>query len=1299
MDIDPKKPIQIWEWTSKDKKNKFEINNIYQDDQIEEAVQKILNHLNYTNIYIWSDDEIIEFSTSTELNNINPFKYDYSKKITKLTYTQKKGLFLYSKINLLNYDTVKHDKKITDIFFKYDRSVVNINQKTLDDLYNQSNKNNIQTIIISFYEFESYIKLDKVLKYLYTNVYNDKKYDYDILFWVYDNYNKHITVSNTTNYSTILTELNEEQYENEQLILIKFLNNTTKYYYKITINSSGYINFKIYLDNKIYTIEKILHLKKEIIKSFTPIQDFTDVLVKAQIKLTANNFTKEEFNKNIKKIYNFINTHNNTNFYTYNRTSSNTQYYDISTYINELKNTSEQNDIVEILFYQQDESDKLSKKELKELIESVISNDKFDGTKHKKFYFPKKTFFTINKNDNYNMSITINNIKSILELFYFNFWISRITYTTKTTQPVNIKQASSSSSSSQSVRYDKSDNSSVLSSGSDLSGGAPSKKTTIRQLAKLRRLDGELFSQQYNNIKYASICQSNRQPLGLKTSEFIGKYENNVDNYLTIGENTYFCPRYWCPKSEKPLMKETDKCDSSDDTPVNIYNGKTGTFANVKERYVKYFDKKYKLPCCYAKLDDSDQHTDTENNNASNIHIYTMYNKEITEKRYGILPSVILDIINKANNNECSKKVNQKLTKNLCPFRTGMSENENDLMDILTFLLKYKSRKQLVKAIYNKLDFISFIALENGYIAREFMKRSVYKKELKKSDYFVKNTKVNINRTYLKYVEYAFNEYIDYLQNQKVLNPHYLYSVISLTLNYNLYIWKYKSENDLRFLTPLYCGYNDLKLLSESDIGIHIFYNLSIDKFEPIILKSTNNSKYTFITKNISIETNSDIDYNILDILHDYIVQNKFKYKIKTILLNNNLSVNHFVLANNAVIKIKNNFIEPIQLPRLLKLINYANIKLYDEFIHSDFEKNFNIIDNNNFVIIQNNLHVQRFHNSIIFYNKNITLLSEKKNNEKLQTIIDNIYYNNITDSIFQHEINNHKNITDWYNSYNFNNTFITDNIQYNKGNYSFSSKAINKYKSFFTTPFKTDFINYTDKSNTFGTVDMSNNKFVTGQSVLIPNNKWKKSYKLEYINSNNYNNESVFELLAIITKNKTAEIKELSLITTKILFGSEEGFKFLYYILNYKDIICNELNIINNTQVNVAYIKFDKNKEKYINAIIPKLQTSEIHLYAASELLDIVIIVIYYRSFKMKDTNDKSVEIKRNDIADISRGCNLFANVKIRNGNYKNFPLLMIYSDYKRLYFIKYYPKIIDIPQNIIDIINHKLSDYKPIP
>ena len=74
---------------------------------------------------------------------------------------------------------------------------------------------------------------------------------------------------------------------------------------------------------------------------------------------------------------------------------------------------------------------------------------------------------------------------------------------------------------------------------------------------------------------YAKSCGSNRQPMGLSNTKF-AKYKANanqyVDNYLTIGENTYFCPRYWCPTSEHPIKNATDKCEKGEETYKYIFN-------------------------------------------------------------------------------------------------------------------------------------------------------------------------------------------------------------------------------------------------------------------------------------------------------------------------------------------------------------------------------------------------------------------------------------------------------------------------------------------------------------------------------------------------------------------------------------------------------------------------------------------------------------------------------------------------------------------------------------------------------
>jgi hypothetical protein len=1340
----PKIPIQIYEWKSQTVINKpITINTIYRDDQIEVAIKKILNYFQYSDIYLWTDDEIIEFEPSIKFNNINPFLFDTNQDTNKLIINEKKGLFLFSKINIVNIETFKDNKKIKDVFFKYKRPNVTINEQSLNKLYDQVEESNIESTIITYYEFDTHVNLTKTLKYYYRK----NTYDYDILLWVYDNYNKHITVKNNKDYSVIISELDNIVYENEELIIIKYLSNI-KSYYKIIINNEGYVYVKLYLGNKIkYSIENVLKLKEEITKyfksNFKLDTIFNDLSLKAQTTFKVPNFSKDVFIEKSALVYNFINKQDN--FYIYNRTSNNKQSYDIESYIKELYTTltKDVNIIVSVLLPQIDVN--ATKSEILEFVNNVINNEQTNLTKTKKIIFTQKTFFTINKTDNYYISITVNNIKSILELGYFNFWLSKITYNSKSVKKIQDKSKQSSSDSSKKsssngslISDDPDGSSDSLGSFGSLSGGMPAKNAQIKQLNTLQILDPNLFnkSELYNSKTYAQNCQGNRQPMGLTNKKF-EQHKDNVDNYLSINNNTYFCPRYWCPISEKPILDKTKAtCDNKDEVPIDLYATKKGTFNKPDTpHYVAYYNVNYLKPCCYLKnkqvvlktdkssdksnkspdkkdnkgsaksdkKDNSDK-TDKTDNSASNIHIYKLYTKEIPEGRYGLLPSSILKLIdNKSPGLSCSDKLKSKQ----CAFRMGMKKSNSDLMDILTFLLNYDNRYDLVKAIYNKLDLIKFISLENGEIVREFMKKAIYKNERKLDTKVLKKTyNININALSLKNVHYAFNEFIDYLKNGKVTNPHYLYSIIAMTMNCNIYIWKYKNETNFHLLNPLYVNYADLKILSGNEKAINIFYNFNMNIFEPIVLKSTNDINYIFDFSNKkydnlrNIEIESKIDINILDKIREYVAFYKLQndYNIKIILLNNNLSVNHFVLNNNSVIKV--NIIEPILLNKLIEIINCKEIQLYDELMYTDnFIKTLDFKNKYNFEVIHSKLKPQLFDNSILYYNT-VTLHSETKNNKVLEEEVDIIYENNNVNSIFKHEIENHNNMTDWYNSYNFNNTFMTDNISYIKGKYSFSSKAIEKYKEFFRNKHKTEIIKISPENIKVTENIKLDLEFTKGQLDKL-RTKWN-SYNFYFVKSLNYKDDDIFDLLTKIMKiDRRDEIKLLTVNNMTKLFGSLEGFNLLCYILNYKTIICNILKLAISTPVVNIYDKFKKSKnitkEENINNIIPKLKTSEIHLFSATELYNIVIIVIHHRVYN--SLNKDKLPVKRNSIEDIGETCNMFINNTIKT-NYDKYPLLIIYSDDERLYFVdkQFYTKINEAPENIKEIIKYKIKTYKDL-
>jgi len=98
------------------------------------------------------------------------------------------------------------------------------------------------------------------------------------------------------------------------------------------------------------------------------------------------------------------------------------------------------------------------------------------------------------------------------------------------------------------------------------------------------------------------------------------------------------------------------------------------------------------------------------------------------------------------------------------------------------------------------------------------------------------------------------------------------------------------------------------------------------------------------------------------------------------------------------------------------------------------------------------------------------------------------------------------------------------------------------------------------------------------------------------------------------------------------------------------------------------------------MNEIIEKLNTSIIDVEASTQFVNINFIVIQYRIFS-KNTNP---EIKRNSIQDIIGNCNIF----FYNFDY---PLIILYTDDTRLYFVNYYNQTLNAPENIKEILRYK--------
>lgn len=1353
MNIDnPKKPVKIIEWISKTQKKEYIINNIYQDDIINIAIQKIINYLNGYNIYLW-DTDIIEFDAL--LPHINPFEVDLnSVYVKKLFYKSKTGIFLRTELNIVKLENLKkYDDSLSKLYFGYKRTNLNINDDSLNNLL-ECESSIISEVIISKYNLESIIDLkNSSLKYYYENL-DLTKNKISGLIWIYDDYNKHYNILKNENYYRNLEYFNNKVYNIESFIIFNKLKKNKKSNYFVEINKLGVTRVNLYLENSSkYTISDIINIRENIsdlLQSiFTTNIEFTENSIKAKININVPNFSKDKFNKQISKICGFI-TQNN-DFYIYNKTSLNDNIsFDIEDFIKDLlyTNHTEAEIITIILFSLSKGNNNLDKKDISDLIKDILRNEENVLTKTKKIYIVNKTFFKIQIVDKHRITINIENVPSIIELSYIIFWLSKISLKASDTTKIEFQKKSVSPIDDTKVSVEEDDDSlgdlsspddslGDLSPNSLLEGGMPKRKNSekqIKQINYLRGLDPELFNDK-SDLNYAKACQSNRQPLGMESDKF-KQYEKSVDNHLVIKKNTYFCPRYWCPISEKPILTKNEGCDDNE-VPIDLYHGLTFNLNDPdRPKYVNYITENYLKPCCYLKekkISIIDEIKKDSINLGENNYILTTF-ETIPNDRFGILPKPILNFIDNNSGLPCTSQLKNKK----CAYRMGIANNKRDLIDILVLTLGFNNRYSLIKQIYNKLDFVSFISLENGEVARDFLKKSYYSNKKRTHDkIFSKNYNINIDIQYRKNIDYALTAFIDYLKNDKVDNPHYLYCIISLLEKTNIYIWKYKNEK-CHIICPLYVSYKQLNNLADSDDAVFIFYNNKNDIFEPIVGKSKTDINYIFNTSKLKLikkltslcDEKKVNDDDILNNLNEYVkyfsLYNK-EYLIDKILLNSNLTVNTLILKNKKILRL-NKCINSISFHKVIDITNCKNIYLYDEYNYILKQKDDTVILNKieklNFSIVYN-LENQYFSNSIIFYNTQ-KLHDESKLNNELYAIVDYIYtnkdytiFNDWKDSIikyfkndknilkvhiFLEEIENiNYDINKWYNNYNFNKYFLNENIIHTNERSIFNNKALHIYNNIFKTEIESVIIKYENPIITTSiinpqiyTINFTN----TINSIIhkLPS-KWN-SYNLKYIETSNYTNNDLYELFKKINKtDKNNIIKELRNNKIKILLGSDNGINYLLNLINYKDIICNELNLQNTSPFINIINKFNKfttlDKENFITNIIDLLNTSQIDVYAASEIINVAFIVIHSRSFQLKQSI--KVVVKRNSIQDIIGTCDVFIN-KIVVKEFDEYPLILLYSDGDRLYFIDngYYANINDAPDDIKQIIQYKLKSYK---
>ena len=1032
MIFNPK--LKIYRWISNTEKTLYVFNDketssmketIFKDDTIEMAMNKIATFIakkeNIENFeyYAWNNKGPVLFSIKKHIwkgYNINPFLSSDNKSPDlneNVQYEFKlNSLFNLQTVNLVfikDLPVELQDNKYYNIDLKLNtyEYYKKHNDKLMELLKVETD--NIKRLS-TFYTrilFQGKLKQINLLSTLFDNIHTSKYIDMvqwiddssKILYKLYKKHNiKEKLFSNWTNVEyindenvlylySIIDDINSDQSDKT--------NNGS--YCKIKIDANSNIQMHYYLEARANIEWNIIYKHKS--KIINILQNtFKQKLILKEVSLNAKrdieihnssfDLLKSKISKQI-DVFNIIKNKNSKNSISciFKRSSNYSQNTDIYDYIktrielgineeyivNELAELGINGDLLEMVRNTQ----------------YMINNEDFIESQHIKIE-NNGTIITILKyNSGYN--ILISNCVDNNELERLFFWLDKII---STTIVVVKKQADnntlledspsnkSKSSKSEEKQEDLSDKSfETNDSSNSLSFGGAKKDGYM--LNKLKQADPNLFK------NYARTCQKKVQPIVFNESQK-QEYENkdllrNFDNYIEHGsaeniKNYYACPKLWCPVSNVPLSIDDPNptCPKDNEEPILAVwdiNDKT------KKRYVnlvKPKDNGMIVPCCSVKPPINKKEEQKDNDN------YIMSQPApIPVGRYGSIPDYLHNLL--FNNQEVSpdqcKTTLNKTHK--CFVRKGVKKNANEsaILSIIE-LLDFKNKKQFVSYVREKLDLLTFISLENGYICKQFMNnnkfQNISKSFMSNLKKFAENKQLfNIgdveDHKYLYHVYHAYNKYIDYIAADDFStpkNPHYLYSLIHRLYNISILI----CEKDESGQVYIHCPSSYYEI--EEDFEPIVAIIMKDDKYyEPIEIKMRNTEaqkvfklrEYPMLHSvvNKCAVDNKNTTYNNLHIINNWInsdvLEKKTDFQIKYIYINDDLSIDKILLKSNILLKFEK--MGTSILPKILKnfhlkssnIIFYGNhvdkivnVKIYFE---TDLQKFVNICKEYNITI------------------------------------------------------------------------------------------------------------------------------------------------------------------------------------------------------------------------------------------------------------------------------------------------------------------------------------------------------------
>jgi len=593
-------------------------------------------------------------------------------------------------------------------------------------------------------------------------------------------------------------------------------------------------------------------------------------------------------------------------------------------------------------------------------------------------------------------NVLIVNCPNYEEIQYLKYWLSRIMSISidhkakqvipvvPVIQPQESPRKESPASSEESISFD--DDS--IDFDMDIGGGAAKHNYLI---SMLQQADKDLFGENYARDK----CQSAFQPV-VFSKEYKDKLEKNnqlhFDNIVEYGSssdniNHYACPRLWCPQSKVPLdvNDANAKCPLDNEEPMQMFwnNDKN------KKRYVKLIKPNERgicVPCCMKKEPKTDEirkckafldpiqeaPKDRSSPVPDTRTKQTLYNDEnyimhqsapIPVGRYASVPEYLHKIFSKEPHTLCTKT----LTKtNACLVRRGIRNSKNNsIVYAVSYLLGFKSKKEFIKDIQKRLDILSFISLDNGYICKQFMSmREIVPQDnaklLKQYNAFIRKKDITTgNLSRMLNIYYAYTRFIDYISsNEYAMDkmPQYLYALVNRLYDVVVIVWE-KKDNDIYFQCPLHTNinveqnptvtmllkdgkyYEPLEFKIRSAPGVKLVQLKEHPQLQDIIVKCP----FSDYDASDMISTYRHL-YTLQNWIKSRVLNNHNKFRIKKILINSDLSISNVLTKGNLLL-----FFPTISislLPTMMKEfgVKNKNVIFYDDIVNNKF--NINVLKN-----------------------------------------------------------------------------------------------------------------------------------------------------------------------------------------------------------------------------------------------------------------------------------------------------------------------------------------------------------------